>query len=288
MDGYLWALSALATEKLQVRCLMETHIITIQPPLQIVDIGNGCAAYSASIYIPAKLELTATIQLVTRSQFFLEYNLNYTNVTNFLVWYKTDFTNLTNKEIESMKTKVLKLLTMSMDIFNKALENIDENYPFSLSPKLLVALFVVIGICFAAFGNIFIWYKRKTSLTSSTVGNLVKLVPSLIDKTPTLNSLLPILSELKFPESNQNKDIVTSTAVSQLPQTTLDKLISPPILVPRLQMKTIKPKTSTPSKSTNTKTEPLSLGLFNCAAADLNQKGEINLERFRKYLFNKD
>ena len=200
----------------------------------------------------------------------------------FLVWYKTDFTNLTNKEVESLKAKVLKLPTMSMDIFNKALENIDENYPFSLSPKLLLALLVVIGVCFVAFGIIFIWYRRKTSLTSSTVENLVKLVPSLIEKTPTLNSLLPILSELKFPESNQNKHIVTSTAVSRLPQTTSDELISPPILVPHLQMKTIKPRTSTPSKSTNTKTEPLSLELFNCAAADLNQKGEIELEKVQE------
>ena len=88
LDGYLWAISALATEKLQVRCVMETHVITIKPPLQIVDIGNGCKAYSASIYIPAKSELTTTLQSITRSQFFLEYNFNYTNVSNFLVWYK--------------------------------------------------------------------------------------------------------------------------------------------------------------------------------------------------------
>ena len=64
LDGYLWAISALATEKLQIRCEMETHIITIKPPLQIVDIGNGCEAYAASIYIPAKSELTATLQSV--------------------------------------------------------------------------------------------------------------------------------------------------------------------------------------------------------------------------------
>ena len=195
LDGYLWAISALATEKLQVKCVMETHVITIQPPVQIVDIGNGCKAYCASIYIPPKSELTATIHSVTRSQFFLEYNFNYTNVTNFLVWYQTDVANLTNKEIESLKAKVLKLPTMSMDTFDKALENIDENYPFSLSPKLILALLVAIGICFITFGIIFIWYKGKTSLTSSTVGNLV---PSLNEKTPTLNSLLPVLSELNF------------------------------------------------------------------------------------------
>ena len=52
---------------------METHVITIKPPLQIVDIGKGCEAYSASIYIPAKSEITTTLQSITRSQFFLDY-----------------------------------------------------------------------------------------------------------------------------------------------------------------------------------------------------------------------
>ena len=31
VDGYLWAISALATEKLQIRCVMETNVITIKP-----------------------------------------------------------------------------------------------------------------------------------------------------------------------------------------------------------------------------------------------------------------
>ena len=51
-------------------------------------------------------------------------------------------------------------------------------------------------------------------------------------------------------------------------------------------MKTIKLNTSTPSMSTHTKTEPLSLELFNHAAVDLDQKGEIEFERYKKYLFN--
>ena len=127
LDGYLWAVSALAAEKLQVRCVMETHVITIKPPLQIMDIGNGCEAYSASIYIPAKSELTATLQSITRSQFFLKYNFNYTKVSNFLAWYKLDFAKLTNEEIETLKAKVLKLPTMSMEMFDNVLENIDEN-----------------------------------------------------------------------------------------------------------------------------------------------------------------
>ena len=65
LDRYLWAISALATEKLQIRCVMETCVITIKPPQKIVDIGTGCKAYAASISIPVKSELTETLQSIT-------------------------------------------------------------------------------------------------------------------------------------------------------------------------------------------------------------------------------
>ena len=181
LDGYLWAISTLAAEKLQIRCVMETHVVTIKPPLQIIDIGNGCKAFSASIYIPAKSELTATLQSITRFQFFLDYNFKYTNVSNFIVWYKLDFAKLTETEIKTVKTKLLQLLSMSMDMFDNIPDNIDEDYPFSLSSKLILALLVTGHMC---------------TLPSSTMGNLIKLVPSLVGDTPSLDLLLPMLSEL--------------------------------------------------------------------------------------------
>ena len=57
---------------------------------------------------------------------------------------------------------------------------------FSMSPKLILALLVLTGICTIVIGILFIWYKRKTSFTSSTMGNLLKLIPSLKDKNPYL------------------------------------------------------------------------------------------------------
>ena len=98
---------------------------------------------------------------------------------------------------------------------------------------------------------------------------------------------MPTLSELKFPTNNKNTNADTTTAVSQKTPTASDEQ-SLPIMVPCHQMKPIKPKTATPLMSTNTKTEtePLSLELFNCAAVDLDQKGEIELEKYKKYLFN--
>ena len=186
---------------------------------------------------------------------------------------------------------------MSMDIFNNVLENIDEDYSFPLSPKLILALLVLTGICTIAIGILFIWYKRKTSFTSSTMGNLIKLIPSLNEKIPILNYLLPILSELAPPQNIKNA--LTSVDVPQLSQTPADELVLQPVLVPKLQMETTNPPTTIsvpyrssqleplPSTSTDFKSELLSLEMFNRAATDLNEKDVINLKRYKKYLYQK-
>ena len=299
LDRYLWAVITLAAEKLQIRCVMETHVVTIKPSLQIIDIGNGCKAFSASIYIPAKSELTATLQSVTRSHFFLEYNFKYTNVSNFLVWYKLDFAKLTETEIKTLKNKLLLLPSMSMDVFDNVLDNINEDYPFTLSPKLILALLMTVSICIIALGIIFIWYKRKTTLSSSSMGNIIKLVPSLADKTPSLDLLLPMLSELVSSRTGTTPTTVT------LCQTTSDELISPPVLVPKLQVTPSSPSTSTVPQpvhlirgpiyksqrlqhtSEGKTTEPVSLEMCNKAATDLESKGVINLKKYTRYLTKK-
>ena len=157
------------------------------------------------------------------------------------------------------------------------------------------------GICAIALGIIFIWYKRKTTLSSSTMGNLVKLVPSLVGNTPSLDSLLPILSELT---SSRTRTKTTPTIATPC-QTTSDELILSPVLVPRLQVTPSSPSISTVpqpvhlvrgpiyknqgSKHTSKyeTTEPVSLEMFNKAATDLESKGMINLKKYTRYLTKK-
>ena len=129
-----------------------------------------------------------------------------------------------------------------------------------MSPKLILALLVLTGVCTIAIGILFMWYKRKTSFTSSTMGNLLALIPSLKEKIPTLNSLLPI-SELA--PSQNIKNALTSVTVPQLSQTPPDDLVLPPVLVPKLQMETTKPPTT------------ISFPYHNMAfTAELNQDGK--------------
>ena len=50
----------------------------------------------------------------------------------------------------------------------------------------------------------------------------------------------------------------------------------------------INQKMALPSTKTPTKTEPILLELFNRAATNLNEKGEIELKKYQKYLFNRE
>ena len=212
-------------------------------------------------------------------------------MSNFLVWHNTNFTTLTPEEVKTLKAKMLKLPTMSMDIFNKALDNIDENYPFSMSPKLILALLILIGLITIIMGIIFIWYKRKTSLTTSAIGNLHNLIPSLKEKIPTLDSLLPILVECALPQNTKNALI--SIAVPH--QSGPVELMIQPVLMPKLSSTKLQPvipyRTAPmeplPATSTTSEyqTEPIFLEMFNHAAADLNDKGVINIKKYKKYLY---
>ena len=125
---------------------------------------------------------------------------------------------------------------------------------------------------FVVFGILFIWYKRKTALATSTIRQLHKLIPLLKEQKPFLNSLLPILSEFVHPTKYTNLE--TTHAGSRKSSPTCDEH-SIPAMVPHRRTKSNKSKMATPT-TTPTDTEPISLKQFNCAAAVWMQKVKSN------------
>ena len=102
LDGYVWAISPMKEEKIQIRCLTQTTIKVVKPPLTILYVGNGCEAYSANIYIPAKSELTSHDSKLTRHVFFLDFNEEYQNLTRYSMIEDLHFEQLTEKEKQEL------------------------------------------------------------------------------------------------------------------------------------------------------------------------------------------
>ena len=119
--------------------------MTIEPPLGIIDIGNGCEAFSSTIYIPAKLELNTTMQSLTRSQFSLDYNFKYAKMSSFVIFCEMTFAQLTPEEITELQSKVQTLEPMNTKLFNQNFKLINKNYPLTLPPWVILGGQIVSG-----------------------------------------------------------------------------------------------------------------------------------------------
>lgn len=83
LGRYLWAISSMATNAIQVQCMKETTVVKIHPQLQIIHVGNGCEGYSPSITMPAKSELTTDIDQLGRANYFLKFNPKYQEIRKY-------------------------------------------------------------------------------------------------------------------------------------------------------------------------------------------------------------
>ena len=102
LDGYLWVVSSLKKEKMRIRCLENSHLEDIKPPLTIVYIGNGYEGYSSNLFIPAKSELTSEDETLTRHVFFLDFNDEYQDLTKYSLIQQLNLPQLTAKELEEL------------------------------------------------------------------------------------------------------------------------------------------------------------------------------------------
>ena len=152
LGGYLWAFSSIKPEQLQVRCLEETHVIEIEPPLQIVYIGNGCEGYSPSMFLPAKNEMAIHAQVES--------------------WqFRTRL--MTDEDAKAFITQVAPLGTMDYSLLQKRPPIIDTNYGFSLLvPPVTLGIGIVVIILLIAGVALgcYVYRMRKTiSLATGTI-----------------------------------------------------------------------------------------------------------------------
>ena len=173
LGGYLWAISSIEQEQLQVRCLEETHMIEIQPPLQIVYLGNGCEGYSPSMFLPAKNEMTTHAQIESRREYFLQFNYVYTPDRYIGLWWQFRTRMMSEKEARAFITQVAPLGTMDYSLLHKRPPMIKTNYGFSwpVPPATLVIGVVVIILLIAGIAlGCYVYRMRKTfSLATGTI-----------------------------------------------------------------------------------------------------------------------
>ena len=173
LGGYLWAVSSIKQEQLQVRCLEETHVIEIEPPLQIVYLGNGCEGYSPSMFLPAKNEMTTHAQIESRKEYFLQFNYVYTPDRYIGLWWQFRTRLMSDEDAKAFITQVAPLGTMDYSLLHKRPPVIDTNYGFSLPvPPVTLGIGIVVIILLiagVALGCYVSWMGKTFNLATGTI-----------------------------------------------------------------------------------------------------------------------
>ena len=176
LGGYLWAVGSNKQEQLQVRCLEETHVIEIKPPLQIVYIGNGCEGYSPSMFLPAKNEMTVHAQVESRKEYFLQFNYVYTPDRYIGLWWQFRTRLMSDEDAKAFITQVAPLGTMDYSLLQKRPPRINTNYGFSLPvPPVTLGIGIVVIILIVAGVTLGCYVYRMEKTFSLAMGTIKKV-----------------------------------------------------------------------------------------------------------------
>ena len=152
LEGYLWAITAFKPEKMQIRCLTNTHVIDIKPPLTIIYVGNGCEAYSNNLFIPAKSELTSTDSSMVRHNYFQQFNEQYQNITRYSLIEDLGIVQLTPKEIAKIPDRLTALPKLQFKELKRRLVEIKQ--PLNIHSNISFILIIIGGAYFMSSNSI--------------------------------------------------------------------------------------------------------------------------------------
>ena len=156
LGGYLWAITAVTTEILQIRCLLETHVVTIHPPLQIIYVGNECEGFSSSVFIPAKSDQAVTEEIESRQKYFLESNEIYKPDQYISLLSQLKLVLMNKSKAQKCVTKGESFGTLDFTLLNKHMWPlpVQKVGGFPITPMMMVVgvgfvLTITAGILFA-------------------------------------------------------------------------------------------------------------------------------------------
>ena len=173
LEEYLWAITAFKSEKMQIRCLSNTHVIDIKPPLTIIYVGNGCEAYSNNLFIPAKSELTSTDSSMVRHNYFQQFNEQYQNITRYSLIEDLGIVQLTPKEIAKIPNRLMALPKLQFKELKRRLVEIKQ--PLNIHSNISFILIIVGGLILCPVIVYVLWRIYRVHSNMKGVKPIVKI-----------------------------------------------------------------------------------------------------------------
>ena len=185
LGGYLWAISSIAAEKIQVRCLKEIYILEIRAVLQIIYIGDECEGYSPSLAIAAKTEITSSFNIESRVRFFISFNTEYQDNELIGLWVEIPVGYLTKEELNDVVEQLPEREPLNFDDINSTILQLKE-YPYEIKQWMILTALGIMAITLIVTVVIIIW---KVYQMRGALGQMGEICVIIKDK-PNLSGLL--------------------------------------------------------------------------------------------------
>ena len=189
LEGYLRAITAFEPGKMQIRCLTDTHIIDIKPPLTIIYVGNGCEAYSNNLFIPAKSELTSMDSSLVRHNYFQKFNEQYQNITRYSLIEDLGIVQLTPKEIAKIPDRLTALPKLQFKELKRRLVEIKQ--PLNIHSNVSFILIMIGGLILCPVIAYVLWQIYRVC---SNIKGFKPMVKVFNDKKDDLFNIGDIVS----------------------------------------------------------------------------------------------
>ena len=124
------------------------------------------------------------MQSLTHSQFFLNYNFQYVKMSSLVVFHEITFAQLTPEELVNLQAKIQTLEPMDMKLFNEKLKLIDENYPLTLPPCIILSGHVISGAFILTELILTVWFCLKQRKSMTTLLKIALPLTSKIQNDP--------------------------------------------------------------------------------------------------------
>jgi len=86
LRGYIWGISSRENFNLYVTCPRGDRHITINAPMTLFALDNGCTASAPDILIPATSHIGGSIEYYEAWEWCKDYNIKFGHFTHFAVW----------------------------------------------------------------------------------------------------------------------------------------------------------------------------------------------------------
>ena len=201
---------------MRIRCLEDSHLEDIKPPLTIIHIGNGCEGYSSNLFIPAKSELTSEDETLTRHVFFLEFNDEYQDLTKYSLIQQLNLPQLMAKKLEDLPNQLTALQPMTLNHLKNQIKPLTLKYPFSVHPNIVLIILIVSLLLMLASLGFIMWRIYKVMSRIRGFKPMAKLLLGDDLQNPKLNeeTAWQILSLLQSPISTVTHNLTQTSATN--------------------------------------------------------------------------